>query len=493
MDKKKSIVNVVVSVAFKLSTMVMAILVKRVLIDTCGNEVNGLNALYLSIIGILSVAELGLGTAITFSMYKPIVEGNENQVSALYHIYRKFYLAIGGIILIVGFCLTPFLHYFAKDYTQLDVNLYVTFFIMLVSVVITYLFSAKLALFNAYKNNYITTAITSGGYLFQYVLQIIVLLLYKSFAAFLVCRIITALVQLCVTEYFVKRSYQRILLNKARIDLEIKKGLIRSIKAMVWHKVGFALVNSVDSIIISIFIGVVSLGEYSNYLTIITSLNGILILMFTSLTSIIGHLYVSETKQRTSEYCQMFHTINHLLGSVFFLGCYAVIDDLIAILFSPDLLVPRAESFTIVLNGYVQFMRQTVLVFRDATGTFYYDRWKPLAEGVVNVVFSILLVKSLGVVGVIAATIATNLCICHVVEPYVLYVKAFDQTPVRYYFRNYGRILLFVAMMWLMDCCRFSANNHWTHLLVNGCISVVISVTIGVTTLFMNKKRGKTF
>ena len=169
--------NVTVSVGSKILTMVMVIVVKRFLINTCGNDVNGLNALYLSIIGFLSVAELGVGSAITFCMYKPIVEGDNNTISALYHLFRRIYLVIGGVILVGGLALTPFLSFFAKDYNQLDVNLYLTFILMLISVIMTYLFSCKLSLINAYKNNYITTAISSSGVMLQYVLQIAVLIL----------------------------------------------------------------------------------------------------------------------------------------------------------------------------------------------------------------------------------------------------------------------------------------------------------------------------
>ena len=130
MDKRKSLLNVSVSIGFKLITMMMVIVVKRFLIQTCGNEVNGLNALYLSIIGFLSVAELGVGGAITFCMYKPIVEGDNDTVSALYHLFRRLYCIIGGSIFTVGLILTPFIKVFAKDYQQLDVNLYFTFFLL---------------------------------------------------------------------------------------------------------------------------------------------------------------------------------------------------------------------------------------------------------------------------------------------------------------------------------------------------------------------------
>ena len=113
MDKRKSILNVSVSIGFKMVTMIAVILVKRFLIQICGNDINGLNALYLSIIGTLSVAELGVGSAITFCMYKPIVENDLDTVSALYHLFRRLYLIISGVILVAGLAITPFITYFA--------------------------------------------------------------------------------------------------------------------------------------------------------------------------------------------------------------------------------------------------------------------------------------------------------------------------------------------------------------------------------------------
>ena len=89
MDKKKGLLNVIVSIAFKVLLLVGAILVRRYLIKYIGNEVNGLNSLYTSIIGFLAVAELGVGSAITFCMYKPIVEGDNDKVSALYGLFTK--------------------------------------------------------------------------------------------------------------------------------------------------------------------------------------------------------------------------------------------------------------------------------------------------------------------------------------------------------------------------------------------------------------------
>ena len=488
MDKKKSLLNVFVSVGFKLVTMVMVIFVKRLLIQTCGNEVNGLNALYLSVVGFLSVAELGVGSAITFCMYKPIVAGDQGKVAALYGLFQRVYGLIGTVILCAGLVLAPFIHYFAADYAALTVNFSGTFVLMLVSVVLTYYFGAKTALINAYKNNYITTAITSGGLLLQYGLQILTLRITGSFSWYLISRIIAVLAQWLVTDVIARKKYTPILKRREKLDRETRTQLMKNIKAMFMHNVGTLLVNTADSVIISFFVGVIVLGKYSNYATIMTSMLAVLKLVFGSLTSVLGHMYVEQDKATARKYCERLHLLNFLLGVVFFLGYYAVIDPLIALLFGESLVAERSIAMVVTMNGFVQFMRSGVLVFRDATGTFYYDRWKPLVEGVVNVVLSVLLVQWIGVVGVIVATVITNLLICHVIEPYVLFRHAFNASPAGYYLRNYGMILLFGGAMLLMGRCLQPFENQWTAFFVNGFLSVGISAGICLLVLLCSRE-----
>jgi len=238
--------------------------------------------------------------------------------------------------------------------------------------------------------------------------------------------------------------------------------------------------------VISSFVGVAALGLYSNYTTILTSLTEVLKLVFTSLTSVIGHLFIESDKATTRKYCERFHLLNFVLGCVFFLGYYAVIDSLIALFFSADLVVSQSISFVITLNGFVQFMRQSTLVFREATGTFYNDRWKPLWEGITNIVLSILFVQWIGVTGVIVATIITNLLICHIVEPYVLYKNAFAKSPKKYYFKNYAKILLFAVAMAVLTYCKQSSTGAWTGFFVNGLISVAISLVVCLAVVVLN-------
>ena len=457
---------------------------------------NGLNALYLSIIGCLSVVELGVGSAIAFSMYKPIVEGDKPRVAALYQLFTKSYWVIGGIIFIIGLALIPTLPYLAKDYASIDVNLYLTFFLVLVSVVITYLYNAKTALINAYKNDYVTTTITSCASILQCVLQILTLVWTRSFIWYLICRIIAGIVQWLAVEIFVRLKHRDILqIKKQSLDVETKADIKRNIKAMFMHKVGTALVNSADSIIISAFIGIALLGKYSNYAAIITAMMSVITLFFTPLTSIIGHMFVAE-KELAQRYYEFFYALNFVIGIVFFGGYYAIIDNLVAILFGIGLELPKSVSFVITVNYFVQFMRQSTLLFRDATGTFYNDRWKPLFEGITNVILSVAFVilftkffgEAIGIVGVIAATIVTNLIICHIVEPYVLYKYAFCATSKKHLIMNYLYIAAFTIELVVLGLLMRSFGNQWLELFVNGCISMGLAVLLCGVTFASNKE-----
>ncbi len=487
MDKKRGLLNIGVSIIFKILLLVGSILVRRFLIQYIGNDANGLSSLYNSIIGFLTVAELGVGEAITFCMYKPIVEDNQEKVAALYTLFKRLYLVIGSIIFLAGLIVMAFLPQLAKDYSTININVYLTFSLTLVSVVLTYVYSAKTSLLNAYKNNYIATTITSCGTLLEDVLKIIVIIATRSFVAYLICRILAVLFQWGVTNVITNRKYYDVMHRKASINGEDKKQIINNIKAMFMHKIGTVLVNTADSVIISAFIGVVILGKYANYTTIMTSMTGLLSLFFYPLTSVVGHVFVNASKEEMKKYFYFFYGFNYILGTVFCLGYYAVIDNVITLCFGNNLELSRGVSFVITLNYFIQFLRTSTLMFRSSTGTFYYDRWKPLIEGVINIVLSIALVNVVGITGVIVATIVTNLLINDIVEPYVVFKHALQRKPTQYYIMNYSYILLFALSLLVIQRVSMENNSIITELFANGSVAVGISVIPCVFMVITNR------
>lgn len=487
MDKKRGLLNIGVSIIFKIVLLIGSILVRRFLIQYIGNDANGLSSLYVSIIGFLTVAELGVGEAITFCMYKPIVDNNQEKVAALYLLFKKLYAIIGAIIFFAGLIVMLFLPRLAKDYSSLNVNVYLTFFLTLISVVLTYAYSAKTSLLNAYKNNYIATTITSCGTLIEDILKIIIIIVTHSFVGYLICRIIAVILQWVATSIVTNRKYYDVMHRKAFIVENDKRQIVNNIKAMFMHKIGNVLVNTADSVIISAFIGVVILGKYGNYTTIMASMTGLLSLFFYPLTSVVGHVFVSASKEKMKKYFYFFYGFNYILGVVFCLGYYAVIDNVITLCFGNNLELSRSIAFVITLNYFVQFLRTSTLMFRSSTGTFYYDRWKPLIEGSINIVLSIALVKGVGITGVIIATIITNLLINDIIEPYVVFKHALQRKPTKYYIMNYGYILLFMISLFILQNVMVTNSSFITEFLLNGCISIGIAVVPCMIMVFSNR------
>ena len=488
MDKRRSILNVGVSIFSRVILLFAGLYVRRLLIQNIGNDVNGLNSLFTSIIGMLSVAELGIGRAIVYSMYSPIVAGNKGQVAALYCLYKRLYRIIGAVIFVGGLAVMPFLPMLISDYDQLSVNAYITFLLTLISVVLSYLYGAKTSLIEAHKNNYITTGITTITNLVRYAIQIAAILIWRSFSAFLICQNISTLLSWLITNDVVRRKYPEIITHNETVDKETKSEIVRNVKAMFMHKVGVKLVNTIDSMIISGFIGVVILGKYSNYTYICSAMVGIITLFFTPLTSIIGHLCAEGDKAKTEGYFNHFYCMNYILGVVFFLGYYAVVDNVVKLLFGASLEVAHSIAFIITLNQFIQYMRNAVLLFRNASGTFYYDRWKPLAEGVSNLILSLLFVmvfpEELRVVGVIVATIITNLLICDAVEPFVVFKYVFGQKPGKFYIKNYSYIALFTLALILMTYLIRPVSSPITGIILNGFISISVSlITLGIVAI----------
>lgn len=491
MDKRKAIINITTSVIFKLIILVVSIFARRYLVNILGTEATGIYSLYISIIGFLSIAELGIGTAITFSMYKPIVDGDKDLVSGLYYLYKKTYSIIFILMLITGIILTPFLPYLMKDQTG-TYNIYITYLIFLAGTLVTYFYAYKTSFIEAHLDKYVTTTILSVGKIFEAILQIIVLLTTKSFILFLSTILISNTLQWIATQIVFKYKYSHLINENKDIPVEVREDVVKKTKAMFFHKIGGLLVVSTDSIIISAFVGISLLGIFSNYTMIATTMVGILVLIFKSIISIIGHSYAKNTKEVYHRQFKPIYLINYILALIFFLGFYATVDNVIGMIYGKDLIIAKNIVLVISLNYFISFMRQATMSFKDAAGLFYHDRYKPLLEGVVNLILSLIFVFIWGIAGVLMATIITNIFITSTIEPYVLYKHGFEKSPKKYYVYNYGGLILFLGGIFLFNLIPFKdQTNQFKAFLINGFTAVGIAVAILLILYIFNKEVRK--
>lgn len=477
--KKLAYKNIIISVLFRIACLIVAVPSIRILISTLGSEANGINSLFISIVGILSVSELGIGTAITFCMYKPIIDKDDNQVNALYLLFNKIYKIVGLIYLTIGLCISPFIYLLASDVSG-KYNITILFILYLVPSSLSYLYQSKIALLNAHKENYMSVIITQSCLLLKFTLQILTLYYFESFEVFYISYLISELICLFTTNIIVNKKYKYLIKGENKVEEEVKKDIIIRIKALFCHKIGGLLVNTTDNIIISAVISVNVLGMYSNYVLIMTSITSILVLLVTPLTSMIGHSFV-DSKEKTYKYFNFLYYLNFVISFIVLLGYFAVVDEVVVILFGVSQELGTSISFILAVTHFITMMRKPVLVVRDAAGMYTKDKFKPIIECCINLILSLILVKYFGVVGVLISTIITSIFICHIVEPYVLHKHGFNKKSKTYLVRNYVYITAFVVNLIIVYYFKDSYVWIFPTFVINGTIAVLLScVTLSI-------------
>lgn len=422
-------------------------------------EYLGLNGLFSNILSILSFAELGVGTAIVYSMYKPLAEKDEAKLKSLVWLYRRAYITIGVTIAIMGSALTPFLGYIVKYMPNIP-YIQIIYLMFVANSAISYFFSYKRSLIIADQNGYIITFYHYLMYFFLNIIQILTLLLTHNYIFYLGLQLMNTLIENIIISRKANQLYP-FLKEKGdeKLDKTERSTIVRNVKAMICHKIGSIAVTGTDNILISKFVGVVSVGMYSNYLLIITALKQVIGTFFQALTASIGNLRVIGTNER-SEF--VFNCIN-LLG--FWIYAFASIclinlfNPFIQIWLGETYLFPMSLVVIIIINFYLTGMRQSVLTFRDAFGLYWYDRYKPLFEAGVNLVASVALAKQYGTAGILIGTAISTLTTCFWVEPYVLYKYGF-KSPVKSYFIKYALytvLMLIVGYITSVICAKFSS------------------------------------
>jgi O-antigen/teichoic acid export membrane protein len=491
MDKKLAFKNLASSLLLNLLTLLVGTIVRASLINFLGNEYLGFYTLFISLIGVISLIEFGFGSAIMFSMYKPIINNDKEHLSALYHLMDKIYRIIFFLFILVAFFISLFLEDLSKDSTVSNEIIYVSFWIFVISSSLQYFFMPKFIFINAHMDNHITNSFKFYFKLLEAILQLLFIYVTKSFELFLLVFFVTNLLQLILTNFYFKRKYSlRVNSNKILLR-EQKIEIIQKSKAMFSHKVGYTIVFTIENILISSLIGISILGLYSNYLFIINGVIGILSIIFSSLTSNFGHVFAKSHYKNFFSYFERMYYLNYLLAFVFFLGYSSIITELITIIFGEELLLDRQISYFISLSFFIQFLRQAVLNFKDASGTFYNDRFKPYIEGIIHLILSVIFIRVFGLIGALYSSIFTNIFITHLIEPYVLFKYAFKVNPIKFILKNYFLIFIFSSVLFSSSLINYyNYDNTYLNLLMNGSISIFVSFLVfSIIFLFDYKAR----
>lgn len=471
---ENTVKNTITGLINQLISLAFSFLSRTIFIRCLGVEFLGINGLFSNILQILSMADLGFGTAMVYSMYKPIVNDDKKTLAGLMNFYRKIYNIISIAVLILGLLLVPFLPYIVNTESNIE-HLTLYYILYVLNTVMSYLFVYKTSITIAHQKSYVLNNYESVFTVVQNVLQIAILILFRNFAVYLIIQILCSFVRNLYKAKKSEKMYPYIK-DKVEISNEEKTTIFNNVKSMFIYKIGGVLLNNTDNIIISMLIGTATVGLYSNYLIIITAITSFTNIVFNSMTASIGNLNAtSDNKQRYN----YFNKINFLSAWVFtFCGIslYILANDFISLWLGSEFIFDKFTIFTIVLNLIIPGMIRTVSLYRDTIGMFRDTKYVFFVTSILNIILSFILGKLLGLSGVLLATTISRLLTNVWFEPYMLFKNYLNKRPILYFKKQIFYYVIFILN--LLITSYLSSFVNFESMLINFLLKGILCLFI---------------
>lgn len=476
MRTSNSVKNSITSAISYIIAIVIGLVAQALFIKILGAEYLGINGLFSNILTMLSIFDLGIGSAIVYNLYKPIAKNNIEEIKSLMLFYKKAYNLIALLIFLVGVVVIPFLPKIVGEISS-DVNLYFVYILFLINTVSSYLMTYKRSLIIANQKNYIVNIVHIVYLLVINITRLILLYLTKDYYIYLSLTIVGQLLENFVITLIANRIYPFLLdKNVKPLNKKNEKDIFSKVKALIFHKIGSVIINGTDNVIISYFLGVATVGLYSSYTLIINPITNLFGQIISSTAASVGNLLVSENDKKIYEVFKKIRFLNFWLACFSGICLLVILQPFIELWIGKEYLLSMFVVVTIVFNYFQKMMRNTYNIFKDSAGIWREDKFVPLFESFLNIVFSIVLLKIFGLAGVFMGTIISGLALWCYSYPRFVYKKLFNRDYSKYAKETLGYILLFVVLsiVTYQVSILFIFKNLFLKFIVNTIIALVL-------------------
>ena len=473
--------NIIFGYISNLVILLVNFIQRTVFIYVLGRTLSGVNGVYTDVLSVLSLTELGIGTALNYSLYKPVAEHDIEKIKSYMRFYKKAYLTIAGVIAVLGIAISPFLKYILKNPGNLSVReLTLYYYLFLFNTVISYFVTYKYSLVNAEQKNYIQTNITTLTKIVTATVQIAVLLLFRNFLFYLLAQSVVELLQKIFVTAYLNRLYPYLRdKDVKKLTPEETQVVAIKTKALICHKVGDVARLQTDKIIISSFVSVDTAAIVDNYVYIITYVGNFVNIIFDSVISGFGNVVATESKERQYLLFRVYRFFACWLFGFGAVGFYHLLTPFIGGVWLRDAgwTLPQVTVALLVTDFYLKGGRTVLLNFKIASGLFEQDRFLPLIQGAVNLVVSIGLVLKIGVTGVYVGTLVSGI-LANLIRPGIIYRVCFNKKAGVYFKDSLKYIIVILAVGAVITPIRHAVMGEVTIL--------TFALMVIIITLFYN-------
>ncbi|MER2227479.1 MAG: transporter [Carnobacterium sp.] len=495
---RNSLRNISVGFTSQILNLILNFVSRTIFIKVLGVEFLGLNGLFSNILLILSLADLGIDSAMIFSLYKPLADKNYPLINALVTFYKKVYQMIAVAVAVIGLSLVPFLGYLINVENNIP-YLEIYYIIFLLNSVVSYLFVYKTSVIEADQKNFLIRIYSVAFEFFKIIAQSVLLILTHNYFIYLLLNVIFSLLKNATLAYRANKLYPFLSEPAEKLNGSTKKQIYDNVKSMFMYKIGGVLLNNTDNILISVMLGTIWVGYYSNYYLIITGLTSFTSILFTSLSSSVGNLIASSEMvtndgQNNGRGEDIYNGLSFVSFWIYGIGAiclFVLFNDFITIWLNASFTLSILTVLAIVLNFYISGILSVTTIYRNTTGLFRDIKYIFLYTATVNLILSVVLGQVIGLPGILIATFIARLVVNFWYEPLMLYKIYFQKKSNGYFFKQIKYfIVLFFSIAVIYGIDSFIASPSFLNFIIRATVYFLV-LNVLFFALFKNTNEMK--
>lgn len=443
----KSVFNIGVSVFNSFLLVLLNYIGRIIFVRYLDASYLGINGLFSNVISILSIADLGIATALTYSLYKPIKEKDTEKINVLIYFFKKVYTLIALAVFVFGLVLMPLLPFIVNlENTPKDIYIYYILFVL--ESASSYLFSYKATLLTADQKNYYVAFVDIGLNIFKFLGRILIVIFTQNYVFYVAFGVASNILFNFFKNLVTTHKYKYLSRKAPPLSKEDRKIIFSNVGSTFLYKIGGVIQTNTDSILISIYVGTIMVGYYSNYTMLITSVTSLLTMLFSAIKASLGNFIQNYTddKDKMYELYKALDFANFWLIGFCSIAFICLFQDFTRISYGEEYLLPILTVILIVVNFYTSNIRQNMWAFRETTGLFNKTKYITLVTSGANLILSIIFGYFFGLAGILGSTIVARFLYAFWREPIILFKSVFGKSSKSYFINYLIQFLIFIIV-----------------------------------------------
>lgn len=468
--------NIAFGVVLRIYQILVPFLMRTAMIYLMGVEYLGLNSLFTSVLQVLNLAELGVGSAMVYSMYKPISEDDEATICALMKLYKIYYRVIGFVIAAIGLCFTPFISKLISGDVPTGINIEILYLLNLGATVLSYwLFAYKGSILQAHQRTDVASKVTLVTSTIQYVLQLSVLWAFKNYYLYVIVLLLSQVLTNIITALAADKLYPKYQ-PKGSISKHQIKQINQRIRDLFTSKIGGVIYDSADTIVVSSFLGLTVLAVYQNYYYILNAITSFMAVIFAACIAGIGNSIIVESKEKNFNDLNKFTFIICWVSGFCSVCLLCLYQPFMELWVGKDLMLSFLAVICFAVYFFVRQINALFNMYKDASGMWHEDRFRPLTAALVNLVLNLILVQFIGIYGVLLSTVIAILCVGMPWLLHNLFTVIFEKKYLLGYLKNllYYCVVTFICCIGTYFVCDKINCNLIVTLISRGLVCLLI-------------------